>query len=191
MKSELLHQVLRNRRKNKGKGQFLENYGLTIIIVVGVIAAILILYALFGNTTSLSGEVSDVTTAVSQIQQQYKGDANGFKNISATSIVPDVPSDEISGGAWVAPIGGTVTVAAATSYGTLGDSFTLTFPQVPVSDCTKLISAFSSALTVQVGTTTVVSNLAGGTGYSATAAATACTGTSPLSISMTFGSVSG
>ena len=89
MKSELLHQVLRNRRKNKGKGQFLENYGLTIIIVVGVIAAILILYALFGNTTSLSGEVSDITTAVSQIQQQYKGDANGFKNISATSIVPD------------------------------------------------------------------------------------------------------
>lgn len=191
MKSELLHQVLRNRRKNRGKGQFLENYGLTIIIVVGVIAAILILYALFGNTTSLSGEVSDVTTAVSQIQNQYKGDANGFKNITAAAIVPDVPSDEISGGAWVAPIGGTVTVAPATSYGTLGDSFTLTFPSVPVADCTKLVSAFSSALNVSVGSTAVVNNLAGGTGYSATAAATACTGSAPLSISMTFGGVSG
>ena len=191
MKSELLHQVLRNRRKNKGKGQFLENYGLTIIIVVGVIAAILILYALFGNTTSLSGEVSDITTAVSQIQQQYKGDPKGFSGILATTIVPDVPSDEISGGAWVAPIGGTVGVGPANSFGTAGDSFTLTFPSVPVSDCTKFVSAFSSALEVTVGGTAVVNNLSGGTGYSASTAATACTGTAPVSIALTFGSVSG
>ncbi len=162
--------------RGRQRGQALVDYSLYIVIAVLVLIGLVALYLTNRSNTTASNETQSLISTTANIQKLYANDTNGFANISVTSLVDNnvVPSGQVTAGAWILPVGGTVAVASANLFGTAGDSFSLTIPDVPARDCSNFATALASNYPYMTVNGTTIEDSTTGVAFSPTALGTAC-----------------
>lgn len=168
-----MKRITNNRpRGHKAGGFSLIELLLVLAVLVGLIVGGFVLYQ-----QNAEGVRSD------QAQKQLLGLRSGiarlyttptYTGISAATIINagQAPSNMVNGTNLQAPWGGAVTVAAANWNGGTDNAFTITFANVPRSECNTMASAVQNSFVgVTVGTT-VIKNAT--TQFNSGTLATAC-----------------
>lgn len=175
--------------RGRQRGQALIDYALYIVIAVLVLIGLVALYLTNRSNTTASNETQSLISTTANIQKLYANDTNGFANISVANLVAnnEIPSGQVTAGAWILPVGGTVAVASANLFGTAGDSFSLTIPGVPANDCSNFAQALASNFPAITVNGTTIENSTTGVAFSPAALGTACGTTGDVTIVLEAG----
>jgi Tfp pilus assembly protein PilW len=162
--------------RGRQRGQALVDYSLYIVIAVLVLIGLVALYLTNRSNTTASNETQSLISTTANIQKLYANDTNGFTNISVTNLVANnvIPSGQVTAGAWILPVGGTVAVASANLFGSTGDSFSLTIPGVPANDCSNFTQALASNYPYITVNGTTIEDSTTGVAFSPAALGPAC-----------------
>lgn len=158
-------------------GRKAKGFSLIELLLVLAVAVLLIVVGFVLYQQNAEGARSD------QAQKQLLGLRSGiarlyttpnYTGISAASIITagQAPSNMVNGNALQGPWGGAVTVAAANWNGGTANAFTITFNNVPRSECNTMAAAVQNNFVgITVGSTAVKNAT---TAFNSTTLATAC-----------------
>lgn len=154
-----------NRKSNKGMSlvELLLVVGLAAIILAGMFVA----YNKVQSTNAANTEATNISTLRAGIKNLY-GASSNYAGVTPTvllsaRVVPD--SMRTATGTTINnTFGGTVAVVPSTFAGNANNSFAITYPNVPVDVCAKLVVAVSQSFNLVTVNGTPVKNTSTATG---------------------------
>lgn len=161
-----------------------------LLALLAITAVVVVLYEALGSNTT-SSEVAGLTQMQANIYQLYEGESGSPTALPATAsglisagVVPSSMIGTSSAGAQIIkdPWGTSATIASATSPAVAA----ITFPDIPVSACAKLVTSLATAGASVAGGSASAYPSDVTSGDLASKAASVCTPSSGSSTSITI-----
>lgn len=154
-------------KKNNTKGMSLIELLLVVGLAAIILAGMFVAYNKVQSTNAANTESANISTLRAGIKNLY-GTTSNYNGVTGTILlnaraVPD--SMRTATGTTINnSFGGAVTVAAAAYSGGTDNAFSITYPNVPVDVCAKLVVAVSQSFNIVTVNGTSVKNTSTATG---------------------------